>query len=42
MKDKTRACDWTVEKEGGLIVFERQDREERREKKGGWRKRRMT
>lgn len=42
MKDKTRACDWTVEKECRLIVFERQEREERREREGRWKKRRIT
>lgn len=42
MKDKTRACDWTVEKEGGLRVFERREREDGGEKEGRWRKRRTA
>jgi len=42
VKDRAGACDWTVEKEGGLRVFERREREERREKEGRWVKRRTT
>jgi len=44
VKDKARACDWTVEKEGGQagIKFLRGGRNRRAGREGRWRKKRTT